>query len=1744
MADTFSFEEARGPTAGGDKFVAADRTSKRKRSTVSAGEKVRGELPKDKTILKALQDAADEFGVPREYALALAQQESGYNPNAHNKEFGADGLMQFIKATAEGHGLKYGVDTRDPSKAAKAAMKDFAAQMAIGGTEWAIKHHFAGPDERGHGPKTQQYLADVSKRADDIRQLLASGDNPAAVAGMGGSSDAGPKQAVGSTFSFEEALGPGTEADNTPPAKAAEKPSLAGFARDQILEGHGKDFLLPVVEGAKKGFAYIQKRLQEDYTTVARTPEEIAKYRAETPLYSQAKFGNDPGHQDILQSSAESESQEILDRNKPEPDAPAGFLANIKNPVDLLMNDSLPANVVEWLATSPESQRKKFFDARKVAMQEHIVANPQSFPPVSVQEAQRAIDERKAKQDPTIRKMWDQLTQAAKEDPGRFGAQFANALMADPELMMAPEGIGLKLIRGGRKAAGMAATSSRAMKLADKIIDAGTTGASMNLAIEAAAAGSEGREMTSEEAAFTMALGGGVSAAFAGVFARGARARAKLKDGTLKPDDLEAAMRDAAQEELIVEDLVETPKTDAIYDSDGRPLPADVRTRIEHTLGIEKMSPDERKAWHKKRQAEIAKTFKENWDEADYLKYKADERMSRAQTLAADAEAKSAQAAADAAKQKEVDAFYAKHGEVRKALRDREYTKALAARDKLADADTEAAAYAEEDLRTATAKMDQEDIMHAAFESEGAVRDAMLRAAARDKQLRVPKWQRGEADPQMIARLGVGSLFAGAGYAFADPDKKVQTAFVAGLAGLLIPGGGKVFDRLRQSGMVSDEGSIIGLLVKQGKMKVAQEAGDLKIKERELVERAKKGDQQAYKELYEEHFPRIKRFLKQYVREAGPKLGVDADDVAQETFIQAFKNLDKFSGDSQLYTWLHSIAKNEGLQAIRSAKTQKGGGEYDFVGTDLPDVKDPYGEAYSQDVFDKGTAADMDTPENQLIRQQTEQTFIKAIEDLPERDRLIFLLHRVEQYDTEEIAKMMGVSPDNVRQILSRTQKQVETNLEKGFKAKRVEQATSAEPEVKRGRGRPRKIQAQVGEIDPKLLKLGAVAAIGAGAGAYLNDQNKLLGAGIGALIGLALNSKSVRGETVHSQITKAADYALGVTSTRIMNKSQALWRRAIEHERIVLRDTHTHMKNVDPFLTKLQKLPKETRDILHRAILTGKAEVTTRLLNQIGDKTLIEAWKNTRSSLDSLGDQLVALRRFKKQDIDYFPRIVKDVAGLLKAIGKERGSYLEEALKTAEEKSLRGRGTGLTDLERSQIINKVLKEDRWASQQPGYAKNRAIEEITPELQQYYASPTEALHSYIRSAVEDIQRAKFFGEDLKVIEKGGKEYTNVGESIGTLVNRLMNEGKLASKDAEEVAGLLRSRFLNGEKAPAGLIQASKNLSYAGLLGNPFSAATQLGDVIIQAYTQDIRATLGALTRKLTGRKIVSMKDFGLSDHIAEEFVSTSKTAKFLNKVFKFSLFKGVDEFGKDIGLNAAILRYQRLSKSEAGIRKIVDKYSDALGQGEIKQLVTDLQKGEPTDLVRSIAFAELSRSQPITRLELPQAYLDNPNGRLLYQFKTFMLKQADMARRDGYNEIKAGRVAKGIKQLTELGIVLGVAGTTTQKIRDFMLGKDVEFELTDIPMNMFKTFGLTEYFIDHAFGVSKEEAAERRKAGEKGARSIPAEPIQTALGMAAPPAQVFDQIVTADPKAVRYIPFIGPYWYEQVKAEQAKGGKK
>ena len=160
--------------------------------------------------------------------------------------------------------------------------------------------------------------------------------------------------------------------------------------------------------------------------------------------------------------------------------------------------------------------------------------------------------------------------------------------------------------------------------------------------------------------------------------------------------------------------------------------------------------------------------------------------------------------------------------------------------------------------------------------------------------------------------------------------------------------------------------------------------------ERRLVDRVLAGDATAERELYDAHVDRIYRL-------AFRMTGSDdlAQDFTQEAFLRAFDRLDQFRGDAALGTWLHAIAVRVVLNGMRKVKRFRQR-EMDLNDSILPANPAPRAE-----------------PD---VRARLE----RAIDDLPERYRLTFVMHDVEGYTHREIADALGVETGTSKSLLSR----------------------------------------------------------------------------------------------------------------------------------------------------------------------------------------------------------------------------------------------------------------------------------------------------------------------------------------------------------------------------------------------------------------------------------------------------------------------------------------------------------------------------------------------------------------------------------------------------------------------------------------------------------------------------------------------------------------------------------------------------
>jgi len=169
-----------------------------------------------------------------------------------------------------------------------------------------------------------------------------------------------------------------------------------------------------------------------------------------------------------------------------------------------------------------------------------------------------------------------------------------------------------------------------------------------------------------------------------------------------------------------------------------------------------------------------------------------------------------------------------------------------------------------------------------------------------------------------------------------------------------------------------------------------------------LLERIRAGDLTACDECVQQHAGAIYRLATRLVHDPA-----EAEDVVQETFLNAFKAIEKFDGRSELRTWLYRIAYNAAMLRFRRKQPE-------FVSIDDPDKA---GEAnfVPQNIFDWTSLA-----EEEVQRGELRVELEKAIQDLPEKLRTVFVLRELEGLSTDETASTLGVTLEVVKTRLHR----------------------------------------------------------------------------------------------------------------------------------------------------------------------------------------------------------------------------------------------------------------------------------------------------------------------------------------------------------------------------------------------------------------------------------------------------------------------------------------------------------------------------------------------------------------------------------------------------------------------------------------------------------------------------------------------------------------------------------------------------
>jgi RNA polymerase sigma-70 factor, ECF subfamily len=148
----------------------------------------------------------------------------------------------------------------------------------------------------------------------------------------------------------------------------------------------------------------------------------------------------------------------------------------------------------------------------------------------------------------------------------------------------------------------------------------------------------------------------------------------------------------------------------------------------------------------------------------------------------------------------------------------------------------------------------------------------------------------------------------------------------------------------------------------------------------------------------------------------------DAEDVLQESFLKAYSNLGQFQGDSRFYTWLVRIAVNEALMKLRKRR-----------GTSWVSLDEP-GETDERSLMPREVEDWTENPERNYAKTELRDILSQAIEKLEPQFRTVFVLRDVEEFSTEETAKMLGLSVPAVKSRLLRARLKLRESLNKYFR--------------------------------------------------------------------------------------------------------------------------------------------------------------------------------------------------------------------------------------------------------------------------------------------------------------------------------------------------------------------------------------------------------------------------------------------------------------------------------------------------------------------------------------------------------------------------------------------------------------------------------------------------------------------------------------------------------------------------------------
>jgi RNA polymerase sigma-70 factor (ECF subfamily) len=183
--------------------------------------------------------------------------------------------------------------------------------------------------------------------------------------------------------------------------------------------------------------------------------------------------------------------------------------------------------------------------------------------------------------------------------------------------------------------------------------------------------------------------------------------------------------------------------------------------------------------------------------------------------------------------------------------------------------------------------------------------------------------------------------------------------------------------------------------------------------ENQLLAGWRAGDREAYRTLVDRYHQKIIRTCKGFVHS-----DADAEDIAQDVFVEVFRSVGQFRGDSEISTWIYRIAVNRSINFLRSKSRMR---VLSFLAGD---------SRTGEDRVPEKAARRESCPDEELHRTDRTNALNKAVDSLPANQRTAFILSKYEEMSYREISEVMKVSIGSVESLIFRAKQNLQKKLQ------------------------------------------------------------------------------------------------------------------------------------------------------------------------------------------------------------------------------------------------------------------------------------------------------------------------------------------------------------------------------------------------------------------------------------------------------------------------------------------------------------------------------------------------------------------------------------------------------------------------------------------------------------------------------------------------------------------------------------------